>query len=63
MQGTMRKSPRRELELARVLLVDDDLASRLTLQAVLEPVAISSIPPPPPPKPSENWMSGNMSLS
>lgn len=36
MQGTMRKPPRRELELARVLLVDDDLASRLALQAVLE---------------------------
>jgi CheY-like chemotaxis protein len=36
MQGTRRKTPRRELELARVLLVDDDLASRLTLQAVLQ---------------------------
>jgi len=36
MQGTRRKLPRRELELARVLLVDDDLASRLTLKAVLE---------------------------
>lgn len=36
MQGTMRKPPRRDLELARVLLVDDDLTSRLTLQAVLE---------------------------
>jgi len=32
----MRKPPRRDLELARVLLVDDDLTSRLTLQAVLE---------------------------
>jgi CheY-like chemotaxis protein len=28
--------PRRALELARVLLVDDDAASRLTLQAVLQ---------------------------
>jgi CheY-like chemotaxis protein len=31
-----RKPPGRELELARVLLVDDDLTSRLTLKAVLE---------------------------
>src|ERR1700749_4543766 len=31
-----RKPPERELELARVLLVDDDLTSRLTLKAVLE---------------------------
>lgn len=31
-----RKPPGRELELARVLLVGDDLASRLTLKAVLE---------------------------
>ncbi len=31
-----RKPPARELELARVLLVDDDLTSRLTLKAVLE---------------------------
>jgi CheY-like chemotaxis protein len=30
------KPPARELELARVLLVDDDLMSRLTLKAVLE---------------------------
>lgn len=30
------KPPSRELELARVLLVDDDLTSRLTLKAVLE---------------------------
>lgn len=30
------KLPERELELARVLLVDDDLTSRLTLKAVLE---------------------------
>jgi len=36
MQEHRRKLPRRELELARVLLVDDDLASRLTLKAVLE---------------------------
>jgi CheY-like chemotaxis protein len=28
--------PSKELELARVLLVDDDMASRLTLQAVLQ---------------------------
>jgi CheY-like chemotaxis protein len=28
--------PSKELELARVLLVDDDVASRLTLQAVLQ---------------------------
>jgi len=31
-----RKPPTRELELARVLLVDDDIASRLTLKTVLE---------------------------
>ncbi len=31
-----RKPPGREFELARVLLVDDDLTSRLTLKAVLE---------------------------
>jgi CheY-like chemotaxis protein len=31
-----RKSPARDLELARVLLVDDDVASRLTLKTVLE---------------------------
>ena len=31
-----RKSPTREYELARVLLVDDDASSRLTLKAVLE---------------------------
>jgi len=30
------KLPERELELARVLLVDDDLTSRLALKAVLE---------------------------
>jgi CheY-like chemotaxis protein len=36
MQATLRKSPGKELELARVLLVDDDLTSRLTLKAVLE---------------------------
>jgi two-component system, sensor histidine kinase len=29
-------APERELELARVLLVDDDLTSRLTLKALLE---------------------------
>jgi CheY-like chemotaxis protein len=34
MQLTVRKPPRREL--ARVLLVDDDVTSRLTLKAVLE---------------------------
>jgi len=31
-----RRDNRRNLDLARVLLVDDDLASRLTLQTVLE---------------------------
>jgi CheY-like chemotaxis protein len=36
MQTTLRKPPGREFELARVLLVDDDLTSRLTLKAVLE---------------------------
>lgn len=36
MRTTFRKPPGRELELARVLLVDDDLTSRLTLKAVLE---------------------------
>jgi two-component system chemotaxis sensor kinase CheA len=36
MQATLRKPPVREFELARVLLVDDDLTSRLTLKAVLE---------------------------
>lgn len=36
MQRRLQKSPGREIELARVLLVDDDLTSRLTLKAVLE---------------------------
>ena len=36
MQTTLRKPPGREFDLARVLLVDDDLSSRLTLKAVLE---------------------------
>jgi CheY-like chemotaxis protein len=36
MQATLRKPPGKEFELARVLLVDDDLTSRLTLKAVLE---------------------------
>jgi CheY-like chemotaxis protein len=36
MQTKLRKPPGREFDLARVLLVDDDLASRLTLKAVLE---------------------------
>src|SRR5581483_2853252 len=36
MQANLRKPAGRELELARVLLVDDDLTSRLTLKAVLE---------------------------
>jgi CheY-like chemotaxis protein len=36
MQRTPRKPPGPEFELARVLLVDDDLTSRLTLKAVLE---------------------------
>jgi CheY-like chemotaxis protein len=36
METRVGKSPGREWELARVLLVDDDLTSRLTLQAVLE---------------------------
>jgi CheY-like chemotaxis protein len=36
MPATSRKSPANEIELARVLLVDDDLTSRLTLKTVLE---------------------------
>jgi CheY-like chemotaxis protein len=36
MPSTPRKPPQKDLELARVLLVDDDVMSRLTLQAVLE---------------------------
>ncbi len=36
MHETLRKRPGKDLELARVLLVDDDLSSRLTLKAVLE---------------------------
>lgn len=36
MRSTNKKPPGRELELARVLLVDGDLSSRLTLQAVLK---------------------------
>lgn len=36
MPATSRKWPANEIELARVLLVDDDLTSRLTLKAVLE---------------------------
>jgi CheY-like chemotaxis protein len=36
MQTKRRRPPGKELELARVLLVDDDLTSRLTLKAVLE---------------------------
>jgi CheY-like chemotaxis protein len=32
----LRKPPGRELELARVLVVDDDVTSRLTLKTVLE---------------------------
>jgi CheY-like chemotaxis protein len=35
MKGKGRKPPGKSLELARVLLVDDDATSRLTLQAVL----------------------------
>src|SRR3954451_4445024 len=35
MRGKQRKPPGKSLELARVLLVDDDATSRLTLQAVL----------------------------
>ncbi len=35
MKATSRKPPGKSLELARVLLVDDDATSRLTLQAVL----------------------------
>lgn len=35
MTGKRRKPPGKSLELARVLLVDDDATSRLTLQAVL----------------------------
>ncbi len=36
MLATLRKPPGKELELARVLLVDSDVTSRLTLKAVLE---------------------------
>jgi CheY-like chemotaxis protein len=36
MKSISRSSPTLDFELARVLLVDDDLASRLTLQTVLE---------------------------
>ncbi len=36
MRASLRKPPGRGLELARVLLVDDDLSSRLTLKAILE---------------------------
>jgi CheY-like chemotaxis protein len=36
MQATLQKVPCRGFDLARVLLVDDDLTSRLTLTAVLE---------------------------
>jgi CheY-like chemotaxis protein len=36
MPSKTRKPPGKELELARVLLVDDDLTSRLTLKTVLE---------------------------
>ncbi|SRR5579884_3603511 len=36
MLSSLRKPPGKELELARVLVVDDDVASRLTLQTVLE---------------------------
>lgn len=36
MSDQARKSPAKDLELARVLLVDDDVASRLTLKTVLE---------------------------
>jgi CheY-like chemotaxis protein len=36
MRNDLDNAPVRDLELARVLLVDDDLTSRLTLKAVLE---------------------------
>jgi CheY-like chemotaxis protein len=36
MQTKLRKPPGKEFELARVLLVDDDLTSRLTLKTILE---------------------------
>ena len=36
MASSFRKATEQELELARVLLVDDDLTSRLTLKTVLE---------------------------
>ncbi|HZS53381.1 MAG TPA: response regulator [Bryobacteraceae bacterium] len=36
MLPNLRKPPGRELELARVLVVDDDVTSRLTLKTVLE---------------------------
>ena len=36
MQANVPKSPSKDVELARVLLVDDDVTSRLTLKTVLE---------------------------
>jgi len=36
MRSTSRKQPAKNRDLARVLLVDDDITSRLTLKAVLE---------------------------
>jgi|SRR5581483_11206741 len=36
MAAKMRKPPGKEVELARVLVVDDDVTSRLTLQTLLE---------------------------
>lgn len=36
MEAALRKPQGKDLEVARVLLVDDDLTSRLTLKAVLE---------------------------
>ncbi len=36
MVGNVRKPPGKAIELARVLLVDDDVTSRLTLKTVLE---------------------------
>ena len=50
-------------ELARVLLVDDNLTSRLTLKPFSKPVAIEWIPRLRRRKQWANWMSRNMNWS